>query len=66
MTNKEIAEAIVRELFTNGNSETAERLVLTVDGPPMRTLGGWSQRGAAWQIQGTLDRLKAGEARRDE
>lgn len=36
----EIARGIAAHLFTNGGGSRADRLVLTVDGPPKRDLGG--------------------------
>jgi len=51
-----LAEQIADDLFVNGNDERAERLVLTVDGPPRRELGGWCRgvvvdRIATWLRQ---------------
>lgn len=37
------ARAIARDLFTNGAGTKADRLVLTIDGPPKRDLGGWAE-----------------------
>ena len=41
LRQRRLAERIVRELFTNGAEERAQRLVLTVDTPTKRDLGGW-------------------------
>ena len=41
-TTRQLAERIAEALFTNGAGQQAERLVLTIDGPPKRYLGGWS------------------------
>ena len=38
-------ETFVEKLFTNGQGEKADRLVLADDGPPKKDLGGWC-RGA--------------------
>ena len=38
------AKKIAHDLFTNGQGEHADRLVLTVDGPPTRDLGGLAER----------------------
>lgn len=46
-TNELDLEAILDQLFTVGvTGETADRLVLIVDGPPQKDLGGWSRDGA--------------------
>jgi hypothetical protein len=42
-TAKRIATLIVDDLFQNGTGDKAERLVLTINGPPKRDLGGWSR-----------------------
>jgi hypothetical protein len=49
-----LVERIVRRLFTNGAGERAERLVLTVDGPPKRDLGGWCELAAIDQVEAVL------------
>jgi hypothetical protein len=51
------AEQIARDLFTNGQGERAERLVLTVDGPPAENLGGWSETAMIERIEQTLERF---------
>lgn len=43
---------IVDDLFVNSFGERADRLVLTIDGPPRRDLGGWCR-------QAIVDRLVA-------
>ncbi len=40
---RQLASAVARDLFTNGAGERAQRLVLTIDGPPRRDLGGWAE-----------------------
>jgi hypothetical protein len=50
------AEQIARDLFTNGQGERAERLVLTVDGPPAKNLGGWSEAAVIERIEQMLER----------
>jgi len=44
MTAEKLAAQIVDDIFRNGSQETADRLVLTVDTPVPRDLGGWSKR----------------------
>lgn len=39
-----IAAVITDHLLVNGAGDRADRLVLTVDGPPTRDLGGWSRQ----------------------
>jgi len=48
-----LATAIVLDLFRSGN-EHAQRLVLTVDTPEPRDLGGWSRDAARHRIAGLL------------
>lgn len=46
MSNQQIrrlAKTITSQIFAN-RSGTADRLVLTVDGPPPRDLGGWEKK----------------------
>lgn len=53
MTKKQIrdtARRIARDLFTNGLGQHADRLVLTVDGPAPRDLGGLAERVVSDQI----------------
>lgn len=54
-SNRELAERIANDLFRNGSNQLAERLVLTIDGPPKRDLGGWSEKALADQIERLLD-----------
>src|SRR5258706_14489467 len=49
-----LVQKIVDRLFTNGAGQRARRLVLTVDSPTGRDLGGWSEAGAASQIEAAL------------
>ena len=53
-TPQEIARMIADDLFANGAGELAERLVLTVDGPPKRNLGGWSKAAVITRITSLL------------
>lgn len=53
-TLRTIAAKIARDLFTNGSGQRAQRLVLTIDGPPVRDLGGWSTM-SEWQRNWTVD-----------
>lgn len=50
----QVAERIARSLFTNGQGQRAQRLVLTVDGPPLRDLGGWCERAVVDRIAEAL------------
>jgi hypothetical protein len=54
--NRALAEKIAQRLFVNGCQETAQRLVLTVDTPISRDLGGWSISAAIDHITKVLDR----------
>lgn len=60
MTIESLATKIAEELFINGSRERAQRLVLTVDTPSPRNLGGWSQRAAADLIAGVLRKHRVG------
>lgn len=51
---RQLAEEIAADLFTNGNGDRAGRLVLTIDGPPRRDLGGWGQKAMADRIEDKL------------
>lgn len=57
MTNHQLALKIARRLFTSGGAPTvgkyprAQRLVLTVDKPKFRTLGGWNFSTAVLVIE---------------
>lgn len=55
--SRALARRIARRLFTNGAGQQAERLVLMVDGPPKRDLGGWCMRAAVDEIVGVLQRM---------
>ena len=39
----QLAKTIARDLFTDGQGARAQRLVLTIDGPPRLDLGGLSE-----------------------
>lgn len=54
MTNRKLAERIVNRLFTNGSAEHAQRLVLTIDTPIKRDLGGWCEAAAVDQVLAVL------------
>lgn len=62
--HRQLAERIARRLFTNGSAERAQRLVLTIDTPVERNLGGWSERAAADQIELILSSSETPEPRR--
>lgn len=49
-----LAKRIADDLFVNGMGQEAERLVLTVDGPPTRDLGGWCKAAVVDRISGIL------------
>ena len=59
MTIGELAEQIADELFTTGDGKRADRLVLTLDGPPRRDLGGWSRRAVLDRLAAILKRARA-------
>jgi hypothetical protein len=65
-TVAKLAERIARDLFTNGQGQCAQRLVLTVDTPEKRDLGGWSFGPAVDRIATIieLERAIAAEAKR--
>lgn len=48
------AERIVEALFTSGYKERADRLVLTIDGPPKYDLGGWCRAAAVDVVERVL------------
>lgn len=54
MMNRKLAELIVKQLFTNGSAEHAQRLVLTIDTPVKRDLGGWCEAAAVDQVLAIL------------
>jgi len=47
----DLIEKFVTGLFTNGNGDTADRLVLTSDGPPKRDLGGWGRKSVEDRVR---------------
>ncbi len=49
-----LADYITEDLFTNGSGERADRLVLTIDGPPKRDLGGWGKLPFADRLRDLL------------
>lgn len=49
-----LATRIADRLFTNGSQEHAQRLVLTLDAPVRRDLGGWCESAAVDQIYNVL------------
>jgi hypothetical protein len=49
-----LARSIAERLFTNGSQERAQRLVLTIDKPVERNLGGWGFEPAVDQIYDIL------------
>ena len=55
MTLEELATRLVRDLFINGAGQQADRLVMMRDGEK-GDLGGWSEKGAIWQLTRTLGR----------
>lgn len=50
MNAEVLAGQIADELFASGGGEQAQRLVLTVDYPAHRELGGWNKEAATRQI----------------
>lgn len=54
VTRRQLAETIARRLFTTGFGEVAQRLVLTIDQPARRDLGGWCERAVADMVERTL------------
>lgn len=55
---RKLATVIARRLFTNGARERAQRLVLIIDTPTSRNLGGWSERAAIDQIADVLKKQR--------
>jgi hypothetical protein len=51
MTRRQLAEYIAASLFVNGAGQYADRLILAVDGPPSRDLGGWCLKAVADRIE---------------
>lgn len=54
LDTRKLAEEIVGTLFVNGQGEHADRLVLTVDGPTNRDLGGWCCAAAVDAVEKVL------------
>jgi hypothetical protein len=50
-----LVQQIVDDLFTNGSGQRADRLVLTIDGPPTRNLGGWCREAIRDRILEEID-----------
>jgi len=48
--HRRLAHRIAERLFTNGQGVRAARLVLTIDGPPKRDLGGWCEEAVVDRI----------------
>lgn len=48
-----VAREIVKDLFTNGAGNRADRLVMVLDNPRV-DLGGWSESGAVARIKKIL------------
>jgi len=55
----QVAQLLVQELFQNGSGEEAARLVLTIDTPVHRDLGGWSRLAAQNRITDILREVYA-------
>lgn len=53
---RKFAEALARELFTNGSGDVAQRLVLSIDKPSHRDLGGWCEAVIIDKIEAALVR----------
>lgn len=49
-----LAEQIARALFTNGSGDVAQRLVLTIDKPLHRDLGGWCEGAVVDKIEAAI------------
>lgn len=54
--DEQLADDIIDALFVNGSGEEAQRLVLTVDTPMRRDLGGWGRLPARDAILRVLGR----------
>lgn len=54
ITRRQLAETIARRLFTTGFGEVAQRLVLTIDRPTQRDLGGWCEGAVADIVDASL------------
>jgi hypothetical protein len=55
---RKLAQQIVDDIFVNGQGDEAQRLVLTIDSPSKRDLGGWSKECLADRIARLLERQK--------
>ncbi len=51
---RRLAETIAQDLFTNGSAERAQRLVLTIDKPVERNLGGLGEGVVADRVERLL------------
>jgi hypothetical protein len=51
---EQLIARFVDDLFVNGSGQQADRLVLTVDGPPSRDLGGWCKAAIADRLREAL------------
>lgn len=56
---RELAETIADDLFINGAGDEADRLVLTIDKPTERNLGGWSRRAVTERVIKALREYRA-------
>jgi hypothetical protein len=54
----DLARKIALDLFVNGQGEHADRLVLTIGGPPKRDLGGWGERVVVDMIADHLRKVR--------
>lgn len=57
---EQLIAQFVDGLFVNGSGQKADRLVLTVDGPPSRDLGGWCKQAIADRLMVALVSLPNG------
>lgn len=55
---RELAKTIVDDLFINGLGEEAERLVLTIDKPQRRDLGGWGREAAIDRVTKAMEKIQ--------
>ena len=54
LPTRRLAELIAENLFTNGSGDRAQRLLLMVDAPVKRDLGGWCFAAAVDRIAAQL------------
>lgn len=56
MTDRELAEKIAADLFTNGNGDKGDRLVMVQEPQeaPRRDLGGWCQAAVVNRVENIL------------